>query len=542
MSNPVTGRTHSGETLRLKVGLIAGLAMLCVFLFALGITSRLLLSYFGDVQDQISMNRLQSTATMLGQLAASRVKHVADHASASYIQDFLTSLDARATQRRSSSLGRFPEQDAVFLFDSRRQLVAAIRAEPSAQSVGSPGTMDLDVLAKSDLLGPRPVAGFTEENGQCMLLASCPVADSSGENLGWLVFGAYLSDRLLHDMESVSLGGVQIHVAPEKEPEDSVVRWHSRLFENRYLGPFEASFVRSSDLTSDADVLSARLSFRNLVSPRPIIFEFGLPANVYSGASKARDFIIIVALVSGVAFLGIVLISIEISVLRPLAALDREMQRMSSFEEGPVQLSEARGDEIGRLARSANLLLSKIASGREAAKDQRDLLQGVLNSTTEGVVAMRALRDKGGRIHDFEFIMVNQPAARFYGRSPQEMVGIQRSALQPPPGPLEVENFKSVILTRRPELFEQCYPKDGRNSWYHLSAAPWGDGIVVSIEDITDRKEREAALEQSMEELGRFNEAMIGREERIIELKKEINDLLAELGRPPAYQSPTDDV
>jgi len=539
MSNPITGRNHPGETLRLKVGLIAGLAMLSVFLFALGITSRLLLSYFGDVQDQISMNRLQSTATILGQLAASRVKLVADHAASDSVRNYL--LSQALPNGSPASLGRFPDQDAVFIFDSRRQLVAVIRGEPTTQSIGSPGTIDVEDLAHSDLLRPMPAAGFVEENGRCLLLSACPIQNLDGEIIGWIVFGSYLSDRLLHDIESVSLGWLQIRSMDEIAPEQEA-RWHRQVFENRYLGPFEVSFVHSSDLDADTDALSARLSFRNVVSSKPLIFEFGLPANIYSGASKARDFIIIVALISGLAFLGIVLVSVEISVLRPLAALDREVQRMSSSEEGTLQLSEGRGDEIGRLARSANLLLSKITAGREAAKDQRDLLQGVLNSTTEGVAALRALRDRGGRIYDFEFLMANQPAALFFGRHPQEMVGALRSTLSPPPGQQEIDNFKSVILTRRPELFEQCYQKDGRNVWYHLSAAPWGDGVVVSIEDITERKEREAALERSMSELGRFNEAMIGREERIIELKKEINDLLSELGRPPAYESPNDDV
>jgi PAS domain S-box-containing protein len=64
------------------------------------------------------------------------------------------------------------------------------------------------------------------------------------------------------------------------------------------------------------------------------------------------------------------------------------------------------------------------------------------------------------------------------------------------------------------------------------------------ISDITERKQREsefqrqaAALQKSVEELQRFNRAAVGRELRMIELKKEINALCAAAGQPPRYPS-----
>ena len=41
-----------------------------------------------------------------------------------------------------------------------------------------------------------------------------------------------------------------------------------------------------------------------------------------------------------------------------------------------------------------------------------------------------------------------------------------------------------------------------------------------------------------MEELQRFNATTFGREQRMIELKKEVNDLAARLGEPPRYSPP----
>jgi two-component system CheB/CheR fusion protein len=68
------------------------------------------------------------------------------------------------------------------------------------------------------------------------------------------------------------------------------------------------------------------------------------------------------------------------------------------------------------------------------------------------------------------------------------------------------------------------------------------DGIVVTLIDITFRKRAEDELRQraeelrsSNEELERFNGASVGRELRMIELKREVNELCLQAGLPPRY-------
>ena len=53
-------------------------------------------------------------------------------------------------------------------------------------------------------------------------------------------------------------------------------------------------------------------------------------------------------------------------------------------------------------------------------------------------------------------------------------------------------------------------------------------GVVLTFVEITERQ-------RALEELTRFNKAAIGRENKMIELKKEVNELLALLGKPPRY-------
>lgn len=68
--------------------------------------------------------------------------------------------------------------------------------------------------------------------------------------------------------------------------------------------------------------------------------------------------------------------------------------------------------------------------------------------------------------------------------------------------------------------------------------------------DITERKAAEATLraakeqadaharraEQAMEDMGRMNAVMMGREQRVLEMKQEVNDLLAQLGQARKYE------
>jgi len=54
-------------------------------------------------------------------------------------------------------------------------------------------------------------------------------------------------------------------------------------------------------------------------------------------------------------------------------------------------------------------------------------------------------------------------------------------------------------------------------------------------EEITLRRRAEAVVQQYVEELTHFNSAMVGRELRMIELKKEVNELCKSAGQSPHY-------
>ena len=57
----------------------------------------------------------------------------------------------------------------------------------------------------------------------------------------------------------------------------------------------------------------------------------------------------------------------------------------------------------------------------------------------------------------------------------------------------------------------------------------------------TEIRRRAEELRAANDELTRFNRVTLGRELRIIELKKQVNDLCARLGQPPRYATELDE-
>jgi len=59
------------------------------------------------------------------------------------------------------------------------------------------------------------------------------------------------------------------------------------------------------------------------------------------------------------------------------------------------------------------------------------------------------------------------------------------------------------------------------------------------VQDITQRKQAEMKQLEHIQELQRWQAATMGREGRVLELKREVNELLSKAGQPVRYPSAT---
>ncbi len=100
----------------------------------------------------------------------------------------------------------------------------------------------------------------------------------------------------------------------------------------------------------------------------------------------------------------------------------------------------------------------------------------------------------------------------------------------------------ATCASTRPRQQDLGLP-DGSVIWVSSTKVPLYDeagnitGTLGVSRDISQQKQAEEKIMEQLDELLRWQEVTMDREMRVIELKREVNDLLAETGKPPRYAS-----
>jgi PAS domain-containing protein len=136
---------------------------------------------------------------------------------------------------------------------------------------------------------------------------------------------------------------------------------------------------------------------------------------------------------------------------------------------------------------------------------------------------------------DFEFILVNKAFETLTGL--HSIKGKKASEVIP-----EIQKYDQSIIAKlgtisrsgKPEMFE-FYLKS-MQIWLCLSVySPERDHIIAIFDVITEKKTEEIKLHEQLEELRRWYKVSIDREERLIELMQEVNQLLLIARKTPRY-------
>lgn len=181
-----------------------------------------------------------------------------------------------------------------------------------------------------------------------------------------------------------------------------------------------------------------------------------------------------------------------------------------------------------------NRTLSKEVAERKKTEkaliESRATARALLDATQESLL----LLDNKGIV-----LAANETAASRLQMTPEQLQGTNRFDLLPP----EIQKarkakFDKVLRSGTPIDFEDT--RNGRifHSSYFPIQAKTGEvtGVAIFAVDITERKRAEEKLHENIAELEQFSKLAVGREDRMIELKKEINEMLRELGQPEKYK------
>lgn len=170
-------------------------------------------------------------------------------------------------------------------------------------------------------------------------------------------------------------------------------------------------------------------------------------------------------------------------------------------------------------------------------KKAEERFRALIESAPEAMLMV----DRDGTI-----VRVNRQTENLFGYGREDFVGKPVEMLVP-------ERIRDAHVGLRDGYFGQpgvrgmgvgrelsAVDRQGRAFPVEVSLSPidTDEGMLVaaSVRDITARKETEEALREKMDELKSFNDLAVDRELRMIELKKEVNDLLERDGRDPVYE------
>jgi two-component system, chemotaxis family, CheB/CheR fusion protein len=130
-------------------------------------------------------------------------------------------------------------------------------------------------------------------------------------------------------------------------------------------------------------------------------------------------------------------------------------------------------------------------------RNLNSIIQGVFDSSTNAITAMRAVRDSKNQIIDFEYIASN--------RSAEAMLGIRQGEKyksDSKPFTRDEHFFRkycAVVETGETDHFEFYNPL--HNRWYEVIAVRMQDGLVTTHTDITQKKNAADLIARNYEDL-----------------------------------------
>jgi PAS domain S-box-containing protein len=128
----------------------------------------------------------------------------------------------------------------------------------------------------------------------------------------------------------------------------------------------------------------------------------------------------------------------------------------------------------------------------------RTLLQSIFDASPNSIVLFDILYDEEGKAEDFQYAMLNAYNIEHLGFS-QELVGKRLTSEFPNVKETGVlEQLKLTAETGKPADFETLYEGDGLNDYFRFRAKKVDNRLVLTSEDITQRKKSEETIQQML--------------------------------------------
>jgi signal transduction histidine kinase/DNA-binding response OmpR family regulator len=128
----------------------------------------------------------------------------------------------------------------------------------------------------------------------------------------------------------------------------------------------------------------------------------------------------------------------------------------------------------------------------------REQLNAILNGSLDGVIVFESVRDKAGVLRDLRFTMANPATEKLMREDGSNLLG--RTLLEKFPNAVAdglFEKYARIIEENVTLDFEHLSLHSDPPRWYRIAGVKLGDGVVVSYNEITLRKQYEQQLQEA---------------------------------------------
>lgn len=130
----------------------------------------------------------------------------------------------------------------------------------------------------------------------------------------------------------------------------------------------------------------------------------------------------------------------------------------------------------------------------------KTLMNGILEVSQDGIIAVEAKRSPNGNIRDFEITHTNKAFFKLFPFLRGKEVKWVRELTPRQYGDRIFEQFVEVVQTGRPlEISDRFQNENGQVRWLKLVAAKLEDGLTITFTNVTTQKKYETELEEAKE-------------------------------------------
>jgi PAS domain S-box-containing protein len=131
-----------------------------------------------------------------------------------------------------------------------------------------------------------------------------------------------------------------------------------------------------------------------------------------------------------------------------------------------------------------------------ALRESEARFRAVQQTSPDGFVILRAVRDRNGQIEDFRFEYVNPAVEQFANTEAKNIVGkTMRQVVPQNFSNGTYDGYTKVVETGEAWHGEVSFPAMSGDRWFRVGAAKVDDGVAVSFADITDSKRADLLLQ-----------------------------------------------